>query len=370
MVAAQGVDAVRGSGPESWLTGPELFMYQAVDGQWTFLDPLCLRVLAAHWGSPDAWPPTLSAPVLELEQLEQSEAMRRKLRWLAHLPLRGTFNLAELDLTALVPASALEPFAADLAARETRRRRRAAAIKRGQLAEAAAARAAAAKMRGPDAAELAAMPKLGEASVNLPEGGVDIPGHGRTRSDAMPTPGAAAASMMASSPTTSTMSTSELDAAIAAAVSLGLGSPSQLLAEQLRAWPASRGGSPPSASPSPLTATGDTAVSFATMARLGFVATGPALGSSPPAAIVSPIGVWAARGGGGVGTSGPSAATSDDSVITPVATRPAAGASTMPGKSATPPSWAPQASEAVGKTKNAGKKGVLLFSSNAPRGRS
>jgi hypothetical protein len=48
-----------------------VFCYQAVDGQWIFLDPLCVRILLAHYGSYEACPSIITAPVLDLETVEQ-----------------------------------------------------------------------------------------------------------------------------------------------------------------------------------------------------------------------------------------------------------------------------------------------------------
>lgn len=53
----------------------------------------------------------IQAPVIETELVVQSEATRRRWRFLSHLPLGGSFRLAELDLSQLLPPESLAPFA-------------------------------------------------------------------------------------------------------------------------------------------------------------------------------------------------------------------------------------------------------------------
>lgn len=76
------------------------------------------------------------------------------MKFLGHLPLTGSFQLAELDLNTLLPSEALAPFAEELRARERRRERRAQDEARQVAREAARAAAAAASNAAPTAAEL------------------------------------------------------------------------------------------------------------------------------------------------------------------------------------------------------------------------
>lgn len=69
--------------------GTEFLFYQAADGQSAFLSPFDLRVLAAAYGSLQACPHTLSAPVLGLEHVVQTDATRKRFKHLAHIPLTG-----------------------------------------------------------------------------------------------------------------------------------------------------------------------------------------------------------------------------------------------------------------------------------------
>lgn len=53
------------------VTPNEYYVYQSIDGQWTFLDPLNVRCLLAHHGSYEACPATVTASVIELEDVVQ-----------------------------------------------------------------------------------------------------------------------------------------------------------------------------------------------------------------------------------------------------------------------------------------------------------
>lgn len=67
-----------------------------------------------------------AVPVPDLPPLPpaQTDISRKRLRALSHLPLTGTFLLAEVALAPLLPPEALAPFAEELAARDKRRKRR------------------------------------------------------------------------------------------------------------------------------------------------------------------------------------------------------------------------------------------------------
>jgi hypothetical protein len=111
-------------------------------------------------------PHEITAPVLELEEIEQNETTRKKLKsWCGHLPLGGSFKLCEIDLRNILPAEALAPFENELTQRERKRVQIAKVEARKHHRETlransmAVAKAAAAA--GPSAEELAAMPLPG-----------------------------------------------------------------------------------------------------------------------------------------------------------------------------------------------------------------
>ncbi|KAL3147231.1 hypothetical protein ABBQ32_002726 [Trebouxia sp. C0010 RCD-2024] len=72
----------------------EFFFYQSADGQCVFLHPLVSRALLAHHGSYAACPPQVIGKVLEVEDMVQTDATRKRMKHLAHLPISGMQGLA------------------------------------------------------------------------------------------------------------------------------------------------------------------------------------------------------------------------------------------------------------------------------------
>nr|XP_043607453.1 RING finger protein 10 [Erigeron canadensis] len=97
--------------------------YQAADGQHLILHPLNMKCLLHHYGSYDRLPQRVSGKILQLDSITQSEAMRRRYRYLSHFSLTTTFQLCEIDLTGVLPPSSLSPFEDELKSREKQRKR-------------------------------------------------------------------------------------------------------------------------------------------------------------------------------------------------------------------------------------------------------
>ncbi|GAV59512.1 zf-C3HC4 domain-containing protein [Cephalotus follicularis] len=105
------------------LTDKESYnFYQAVDGQHFILHPLNLKCLLHHYGSYDMLPHRISGKILELETMTQSEAMRRRYRYLSHFSLTTSFQLCEIDLSETLPPDALLPFIDEIKKREKQRK--------------------------------------------------------------------------------------------------------------------------------------------------------------------------------------------------------------------------------------------------------
>ncbi|KAL2636037.1 hypothetical protein R1flu_007516 [Riccia fluitans] len=116
--------------------------YQSADGQSLILHPLNVKCLLHHYGSYEALPDSLEAEVVELETVTQTEATRKRYRYLSHLPLTAVFQLCEVDLSRLMPSKAFVPFAEEIRSREMRRRR---VLKQEQAQKALEEKSAAAK---------------------------------------------------------------------------------------------------------------------------------------------------------------------------------------------------------------------------------
>ncbi|KAL9241811.1 hypothetical protein vseg_015876 [Gypsophila vaccaria] len=96
--------------------------YQAVDGQPIILHPLNMKCLLHHYGSYDQLPSRVSGKILQLESVTQSEAMRRRYRYLSHFPLTTTFQLCEIDIREILPPESLSPFMDEIKKREKQRK--------------------------------------------------------------------------------------------------------------------------------------------------------------------------------------------------------------------------------------------------------
>ncbi|XP_008791034.2 RING finger protein 10 [Phoenix dactylifera] len=97
--------------------------YQAIDGQHLILHPLNMKCLLHHYGNYNMLPPRISGKILELETVTQTEAMRRRYRYLSHFSLTTTFQLCEIDLSDILPPRSLAPFMDELKKREKQRKR-------------------------------------------------------------------------------------------------------------------------------------------------------------------------------------------------------------------------------------------------------
>ncbi|KAK1160040.1 RING finger protein 10-like isoform X1 [Acipenser oxyrinchus oxyrinchus] len=114
--------------------GPYYYFYQAEDGQQMFLHPINVRCLMREYGSLERSPEKISATVVEIEGHSVNEEVRRRHRYLSHLPLTCEFSICELALQPpLLSKETLDAFADDLEkrrhfrqkkAREERRRER------------------------------------------------------------------------------------------------------------------------------------------------------------------------------------------------------------------------------------------------------
>ncbi|CAK7348114.1 unnamed protein product [Dovyalis caffra] len=127
--------------------------YQAIDGQHLILHPLNMKCLLHHYGSYDLLPHRVSGTILQLETVTQSEAMRRRYRYLSHFSLTTTFQLCEIDLNTVLPPDALLPFMDEIKKREKLRKQVANKERKEKIkAEAAAS------------ASMATFPSFGQSS--------------------------------------------------------------------------------------------------------------------------------------------------------------------------------------------------------------
>ncbi|XP_014345073.1 RING finger protein 10 isoform X3 [Latimeria chalumnae] len=110
------------------------YFYQAEDGQHMFLHPVNVRCLVKEYGSLENCPEKFTAEVVEIDGHSMTEEMRRRHRYLGHLPLTCEFSICELAFKPpLVSKETLKTFSDEIdkrrrlrlkKARDERRRER------------------------------------------------------------------------------------------------------------------------------------------------------------------------------------------------------------------------------------------------------
>ncbi|CAA0823506.1 RING/U-box superfamily protein [Striga hermonthica] len=103
--------------------GDSYNFYQAIDGQHLILHPLSMKCLLHHYGSYENLPNRITGKILQLETATQSEAIRRRYRFLSHLSLTTTFQLCEIDMCDKLPAESLSPFMDEIKNRDKQRKK-------------------------------------------------------------------------------------------------------------------------------------------------------------------------------------------------------------------------------------------------------
>ncbi|XP_014480354.1 PREDICTED: RING finger protein 10 [Dinoponera quadriceps] len=108
-------------------SGPSRFVYfyQADDGQHLYLHAMNVKMLEMQYGGLEHCPPVITGKLLEKEAGSYTEDLKRRLRYLCHLPLTCQFELAEIELRPpLVSDQVLRAFRDQLNLRKERRQRR------------------------------------------------------------------------------------------------------------------------------------------------------------------------------------------------------------------------------------------------------
>ncbi|KAG5840705.1 hypothetical protein ANANG_G00191530 [Anguilla anguilla] len=112
--------------PKREENAPNYYFYQAEDGQQMFLHPVNVRCLLREYGSLEASPASITATVVELDGHTVTEEIRRRHRYLSHLPLTCEFSICELALQPpVLSKETLDTFADDLEKRRRLRQKKA-----------------------------------------------------------------------------------------------------------------------------------------------------------------------------------------------------------------------------------------------------
>ncbi|KAF7988768.1 hypothetical protein HCN44_007078 [Aphidius gifuensis] len=101
------------------------YFYQSDDGQHVYLHAMNVKMLELQFGSLKNSPTIITGKLLEKESSNFTEDMRKRLRYLSHLPLTCSFDVAEIELTTpLISDDIMSFFTPQIMAREKRRKRR------------------------------------------------------------------------------------------------------------------------------------------------------------------------------------------------------------------------------------------------------
>jgi hypothetical protein len=103
------------------------YFYQAVRGENIFLHPINMAMLWKSFGNdPTTWPQVVQFRVIEKEYVIMMDDMRKRLKFLQHLPLTTNVQLIEVELKPpIVKEEVLAEFAHQLESRKKRRIQRA-----------------------------------------------------------------------------------------------------------------------------------------------------------------------------------------------------------------------------------------------------
>lgn len=85
-----------------------------MDGQHIYLSAVNVEMLECMFGSLENSPELINAVVVEKQYLSMTEALRRRYRFLLHLPITTVFEWVEIDLTNIVNQETLFIFKSKL----------------------------------------------------------------------------------------------------------------------------------------------------------------------------------------------------------------------------------------------------------------
>lgn len=107
------------------------YFYQVSDAQHIYLHAINAKMLEHCYGSLEFGPKTITGKILEKEGGSMTEELRKKLRYLQHMPVTCQFEVAEIKLhEPIVSKDTLEHFKEQIEIRKKRRQRRAKEEKR------------------------------------------------------------------------------------------------------------------------------------------------------------------------------------------------------------------------------------------------
>lgn len=84
--------------PTAHSDAQHFFFYQSADGQMLYMHSVNVRMLQQEYGSLDRAPLQIRGEMVQKESCSMTEALRKRLKYLQHLPVASQFEVAEIRL--------------------------------------------------------------------------------------------------------------------------------------------------------------------------------------------------------------------------------------------------------------------------------
>ena len=98
------------------------YFYQSASGAPIFLHPLDIRILLSHFGSYASFPDIIAMPITGRSEGTVDDELRKRCKYLAHMPAGADVVFVEADLESVVGKEALGGFEGALRARKVKRK--------------------------------------------------------------------------------------------------------------------------------------------------------------------------------------------------------------------------------------------------------
>ncbi|XP_057331995.1 RING finger protein 10 [Microplitis mediator] len=119
------IDQVSNHSQSSQNLSKFFYFYQAEDGQHIYLHAMNVKMLELQYGNLEHCPHFIEGKLVERESGSFTEDLRKRMRYLCHLPLTCPFDVVEIELkTPLISSEVLNIFSDQLEVRKNRRNRR------------------------------------------------------------------------------------------------------------------------------------------------------------------------------------------------------------------------------------------------------
>ncbi|KAI8643066.1 hypothetical protein BD408DRAFT_451407 [Parasitella parasitica] len=100
----------------------DFYFYQAVDGQHVYLHPLDIRILKHEFGNYDQFPHQLQVQATSVQESTLTEDLRKKCKYLGHLPLACDVTFMEINVKDIVSPETIQIYNEELVARVKKRK--------------------------------------------------------------------------------------------------------------------------------------------------------------------------------------------------------------------------------------------------------